>query len=42
MKKILCILSIFLLITAVSCSSKKASDEVVKLIDEVSQDISAY
>ena len=41
MKKILCILSIFLLITAVSCSSKKASDEVAKLIDEVSQDISA-
>ena len=41
MKKILCILSIFLLITAVSCSGKKASGEVAKLIDEVSQDISA-
>ena len=41
MKKILCIVSIFLLIFAVSCSSKKASDEVAKLIDEVSQDISA-
>ena len=41
MKKIICTLSLFLLIFAVSCSGKKASDEVAKLIDEVSQDISA-